>query len=106
MECAFQYILICSMKAVHPVAGTLYIINCWAARELQGQMNTFPPALNFSITSTEFMRKINISPVSIFFFFEVDDMHIYESLYLLAVLAHLSQKKFIIQSFLKVVFKL
>lgn len=51
------------MKAVRPVTVTLYIINCWAAQELQGQMNTFPPALKVSITSTDFIRKINIAPV-------------------------------------------
>lgn len=60
-------------------------------------MNTFPPALKVSITSTDFISK------AIFFFLEIDDMHIYESLYLPSVPAHVYQKEFIIQSFLKVV---
>lgn len=54
------------MKAVHPATVTLYIINCWAAQELNGLLNTFPPALKFPITSTGFIRKINNVPVWIF----------------------------------------
>lgn len=90
------------MKAVHPVTVTLYIINCWAARELQGRMNTFPLALNVLITSTDFIRKINVAPVLIFFFFERLTTYIFMSHY---ASSH-APKEIIIQSFLKVVFKL
>lgn len=72
-------------------------------------MNTFPPALKVSIKSTDFIRKMNVAPVSILFsfsFFQIDDMHIYELLYLPSLPVHVYQKKFIIQTFLKVVFKL